>query len=151
MKYLKFLAAAMLAVTVVACGDKGNEEGTKQPKSSKYIGTMVVDQNDETTFTMQDVIVELVVDGNKAEIKMNKVKFAEAMPVTLDMTIPGVTAVKTDATTALSGDNIIPLAMGGKFPNYTITGLTGTATVNNISLSMMCGEYPLTYTGTAVY
>lgn len=150
MKYFKFLAAAALAVAVAAC-DKDNGEETPKPETSKYLGTMVVDQNDGTYFTQEEIVVELVIEGNKAQIKMNKVKFAEAMPLTLDMTIPDVAAVADGSSTSLSGDNIIPLAMSGEYPEFTITGLTGTASVNNISFSMMCGQFPLTYTGTAVY
>jgi len=50
----------------------------------------------------------------------------------------------------LSGDNIIPLAMGGEFPAYTITELTGEITPQTISCEMMCGTYPLTFSGIIV-
>ncbi len=80
---------------------------------------------------------------------MYRVQFAEAMPVKLDMTIPGVECKSVGERIELSGERIIPLAMGGEFPRYTITSLRGTLTDSELQLSMNCGEFPLTYSGTA--
>jgi hypothetical protein len=37
--------------------------------------------------------------------------------------------------------------MGGEFPNYTITDLAGEVTTQSISFELMCGEYPLSFSG----
>lgn len=154
MKLMKLMmCAAMLSLAAVAC-DKDDEpqqeQPTPPPAQNSYLGVVTVDQNDGTTYKRQNVEVKYDmtdVAGSKLDIYMYKVKFAEAMPMELDMTIPAVDFTVTGERIDLSGDGIIPLAMGGKFPAYTITGLRGTIENNIMTLSMMCGEYPLSYKG----
>lgn len=129
------------------------DDGDIVIEDNDYTGTLVVDQNDGTYYTQQEVNVRITFDTDDnggilaAEIKMFQVSFAEKMPMKLDMTIPGVTASATNDGITLSGDNIIPLAMGGEFPAYTITGITGEVTANAVSFGFKCGQYPLTFTG----
>ena len=79
---------------------------------------------------------------------MYKVKFANGMPIKLDMVVEGVYYTEaTDGTLTLSGDGIVPYAMGGPFEKYTITNLKGEITDTVMSLDFMCGEYPVTYDG----
>lgn len=148
----------MLSMAVVAC-DKDDEEQQEQPtpppSQSTYLGVLTVDQNDGETYKRQNVEVKYVIDadadGSKLDIYMYKVKFAEAMPMELDMTIPAVDFSVTGDRIELSGEGIIPLAMGGQFPAYTITDLSGKIENDIMTLSMMCGEYPLSYTGVSAY
>jgi hypothetical protein len=69
------------------------------------------------------------------------------MPVKLDMTIQNVAYTSTSEKISITGNNIIPIAMGGEFPAYKITNLTGEINNGTITMSMMCGSYPLTYSG----
>jgi hypothetical protein len=80
---------------------------------------------------------------------MYKVKFASGMPIKLDMVVEGVDyeSYNTDCYT-ISGDGIVPYAMGGPFEKFTITNLIGAITNKTFSMSFMCGEYPVTYEGT---
>lgn len=115
-----------------------------------YIGTLVVDQNNGTFYTQENVRVEVAqVDETTVEIKMFQAKFAERMPLNLDMTIAGVTFRARISKIEISGDNIIPTAMGGPFPAYTITNMTGTVSASSIDFSMICGNFPLTFQGNA--
>ena len=83
-------------------------------------------------------------------MKMMKVKFAEEMPLTLDMTVSGINYTSSGTKTLISGDQIVPTAMGGEFPAYTITGMSGEITnEGNIRFSMKCGTFPLSFEGTA--
>lgn len=153
MKLMKLiLCAAVLSFAVVAC-DRDDEEEKYEPADKCYVGELSVDQNDGTTFKQQNVEVKCDIDTDAAPVKMtiymNKVKFAEAMPIKLDMTIPAVDCTVSGGRIDISGDGIVPLAMGGEFPKYTITDLRGTIENGTMTLSMTCGEYPLSYIGTA--
>ena len=47
----------------------------------------------------------------------------------------------------ISGNEIIPYAMGGPFEKYKITNLTGAMTDKTLRFEMVCGEYPTKYSG----
>ena len=147
-KYFFTLILASLAIT--SCENGENNELPKNPvENSCYMGTMIVDQNDGTTFTQEDVEVDYEVGSNgKINFVMYKVKFATGMPIKLDMVVEGVDFTETDGVYTLSGDGIVPYAMGGPFEKFTITNLTGEINNNAMSLSFICGEYPVTYEGT---
>lgn len=151
MKHLKFLFLAVLAIAFIACDkdkDPKKEDKTLDVTEGTYVGVVSIDQNDGTFYTQDSIKVEVLkTDDNTITLTMRKVKFAERMPMTLDMTIAGVITESTASEILMSGENIIPTAMGGKFPEYTITALDGKLTSESISFSMMCGVYPLTYSG----
>jgi hypothetical protein len=152
MNCLKTLSIALTAgLLFVSCDPKtgGPEEQPSLPENGTYTGTFTVGL--ENAFTLENAQVVLTADENETsgQIDMLKVKFAEAMPVTLDIAIPGVTLTVTDKGYNISGDGIVPTyASGTPFPDRTITDLEGTATPDELWLLMMCGEDQLTFTGT---
>ncbi len=150
MKLFKsLLLVACAALSFAAC-DKDDDKTPVNPTPKEYVGELSVDQTDGTFFKQQGVSVRYdLKDDRTVDIYMYRVQFAEAMSVKLDMTIPGVECKSVGERIELSGERIIPLAMGGKFPRYTITSLRGTLTDSELQLSMNCGEFPLTYSGTA--
>jgi len=115
-----------------------------------YVGHLSVDQNDGTFFELDSVSVSTKInDDNTMDFTLLKVKFSPMMPVTLDMTVAGVTTAQGENCLILSGDDIVPTAMAGTpFPTYTITNLAGTLYSDKFEVSMKCGNYPLTYSGT---
>ena len=116
-----------------------------------HIGILTVDQNDGTFYTQENVSIVFESEESVAKIKMLGVTFSSRMPLKLDMTIPNIMSSPTlSQTFSLSGDNIIPLAMGGEYPIYTITSLTGEVTQQTIFFEMMCGTYPLAFSGVKV-
>ena len=145
-KILIALAAALIAVSCSKKEPETPQDGDISSDVVSYIGTVSVDQNDGTVFTKDNVEVQIVaVGGNTVvDMRMLNVNFSAAMPIELDMTVPGISRKGK----SISGDNIVPIAMGGSFPRYTITALTGTVENQAISFSMMCGDYPLSYSGT---
>ena len=147
-KYFFTLIFASLAIT--SCENGENNDLPKNPvENSCYMGTMVVDQNDGTTFTQEEVEVDYEISGDgKLNFVMYKVKFATGMPLKLDMVVEGVDFTETDGVYTLSGDGIVPYAMGGPFEKFTITNLTGEISDKAMSLSFICGEYPVVYNGT---
>ncbi len=154
MKKLNFLCITLLAILFSACGE-GNETVPETPltvEDGTYIGTLRVNQNDGSFYTREDVRVEVTVNDNGlADIKMLQVSFSARMPLSLNMTIPAVSLTESLTESVpkflLSGNNIIPLAMGGEFPQYTITGLAGELTAERISFEMLCGAYPVEFAG----
>lgn len=149
MKFLRRLTIfALLAFVLVACQSGDNNLPTRPEADNSYVGTMIVDQNDGTTYTdsAAKVAFEITPQGT-ANFKMYGVKFSERMPLTLTMTVEGLTAEPTTDGYTLSGNNIVPYALGGKFEKYTITEFRGTLTDSHVEMSFMCGEYPLSYEG----
>ena len=141
----------MCAMMIVACENGDNNNLPNKPVEKRcYMGTMTVDQNDGTMYTQDDVEVDYELqDDGKLNFVMYNVKFATGMPLKLDMVVEGVSYYSKDGDVyTLSGDGIVPYAMGGPFEKFTITKLTGTITDNTMSMSFMCGEYPVTYEGT---
>lgn len=131
-----------------ACENGNNNDLPNNPDESKcYKGSMTVDQNDGTVYTQEDVEVDYEIKGDKLNFVMYKVKFANGMPIKLDMVVEGVNYTDVNGTYTITGDDIVPYAMGGPFEKYTITNLTGIITDTEFTLDFMCGEYPVTYEG----
>ena len=121
--------------------------GDNSDHDAVYVGDVVVDQNDGTTFTKSEVEVSYTLnDDGTLNVFMKKVKFAKAMPA-INMEIPNVTVLDNGSEMTLSGDGIVPVALGGKFEKFTITNLIGSISEMEMSLSFACGEYPVTYLG----
>ena len=117
-------------------------------------GVLTTTLGTDSTFTMNNIKVNVAMDEQFATFEMLAVKFAEAMPLTLDMTIDSVSYVVADAVQSstygnvkFSGNNLVPEAMGGAFPRYTITNLEGKIENGKFSFSMICGTYPVSYEG----
>ena len=149
MNKLRLLLLALMSLTFVACENGENNDLPNNPEKKKcYTGTIAVDQNDGTFYTQNDVEVDYEIKDGKLNFVMYKVKFASGMPIKLDMVVEGVDYTGSDGVYTLSGDNLIPYAMGGPFEQFTITSLEGEVSANAMSLSFICGEYPVTYEGT---
>ena len=148
---MKRLISSILALVMlsVACENGHNNDLPNKPEEEGcYKGLLTVDQNDGTLYKQSDVEVDYELKDSKLNFVMYKVKFANGMPIKLDMVVEGVYYTEaTDGTLTLSGDGIVPYAMGGPFEKYTITNLKGEITDTVMSLDFMCGEYPVTYDG----
>jgi hypothetical protein len=148
MKTLRFLLLSLLSLAFVACENGENNALPPKPAEGEcYTGTMTVDQNDGTTYTQEEVQVDYEILDGKLNFVMYKVKFADGMPIKLDMVVEGVDCIGAVGHYVLAGDNIVPYAMGGPFEKFTITNLVGAITNDTMTLSFMCGEYPVTYSG----
>ena len=150
MKTLRFLILSLVSLAFVACENGDNNALPNKPVESEcYTGTMTVDQNDGTTYTQEEVEVDYEILDGKLNFVMYKVKFADGMPIKLDMVVEGVDYETYDTGCyTISCDSIVPYAMGSPFEKFTITNLTGEITNDTMTLKFMCGEYPVTYDGT---
>lgn len=140
-------------VTAIAPGTATITATTSTPDLlSSPAGKYISADCDVTVNTViEDAQIELVTgEDDTADMKMLQVSFATGMPV-MDITVPGVTLTATDNGHALSGEGIIPTTvMGGQTVPvgiYTITRFTGTVNGENLSFVLMCGTYPLKYSG----
>ena len=142
------LMAAMLLP--VSCSKESG--GVDEPMPSgkyEYSGKMTVSASG-TDNVSEGVEVDVVLDDKSktASIGFKGVKFVPQMPVTLDVTVPGVAYVEKDGLLEFSGDDIIPLSGGTlPFPKYTVKGLSGTLDKSSLSLTLNFGDYPVTYDG----
>ena len=150
MNRLKLLfSLAIMSLAIVACENGENNALPPKPDTKEcYIGTMTVDQNDGTFYTQNEVEVDYEIKGDKLNFVMYKVKFASGMPIKLDMVVEGADYFNNGSSYSVSGDGLVPYAMGGPFEKFTITKLEGEITDNSFTLNFMCGEYPVTYSGT---
>ena len=123
MRTMRILFSLLLAAVLFAScgGDIFEDVKVDEDGSAKiFVGDVVVDNNDGTTFTKESVEVAYALNENGTmTIFMKKVKFASLMPA-INMEIPGVTIVGEEPNMTLSGDSIVPIAMGGEFKKFTI-------------------------------
>jgi len=154
MKKIAFFAAAVLMLSLTACSsdkdgfdETDEEEDNQEWPMDTYRGTLIVDQNDGTVYTQKNVVLHVTMQQGSVEIEMKNVGFSDRMPVKLDMTIQDVTAKENDGVFDISGDGLIPYALGGEFEEYTITAMQGELCERRIDFQMMCGPYPLAFTG----
>lgn len=150
MKIAKLILGIVFsAVLFASCENGDNNTLPPNPVEGEcYVGTLKVNQNDGTFYTQEDVEVDYQIIDGKLNFVMYKVKFADGMPIKLDMVVEGVDCFGTLGNYTLVGNGIVPYAMGGPFEKFTITELAGLITNHTMTLSFNCGEYPVTYKGT---
>jgi hypothetical protein len=105
--------------------------------------------NHDQPFTMDSVRSEVVLlTDSTLDIYLFGINFSSKMPVTIDMTIPGVSYKRTAESLILTGDSLVPLMGERPFDRYVITALTGTITEKEFKLKNGYGSYAdCTYEG----
>lgn len=152
MKKICFALAACLAALVSGCSkdtpDGPDNPGDVAPAASEYVGTMTVNASG-TENVSENVTVEVTEESASAvTLVFRKVKFVPQMPMSLDVTVPGVKCMpEKDGTFTLSGDGIVPTALAMPYPKFTVTGLSGTLGGGSLEVSLNFGEYPTAYSG----
>lgn len=139
-----FRIGIMAALLVAAASCHKDSKADAIPGQSLYVGTVSVDYNGGT-YDNQDIYVAFRPsdDGRTAELVIYRIKFVPAMPVTIDVSIPGIT-VEGDAFFC---DNVVPWALGGEYPKYTVHGLEGSISGETLRFSLQFGDYPTHFTG----
>lgn len=151
MKLLKFFALAAMLFGMVAC----NNEKTPEPvidldTATAYNGTVsVIVAGQEISTTNSVIEIDPSENGKSFNIVFKMIKFVPQMPA-LDITIPAVGYVVADEAISFAAESVIPLCLGGEFPQYLVTGLKGTITANSIDLSLKFGEFQTSFRGTIV-
>ena len=108
----KLFTLMVLAGLLMSCHITTQEEPEKDnSKAYEAYGLLTIPTSG---FTKEAVRTKLVlVDDKKLNLYMFEVKFAAAMPVTIDMLISGVDYTKTGERISFSCNDIVPTA-GGK-------------------------------------
>lgn len=141
--------AVALLLPVSCSKESVTVDGPMQSGKYEYSGKMTVSASG-TDNVSENVEVDVILDDKSktASIEFKGVKFVPQMPVTLDVTVPGVAYVETDGRLEFSGDDIIPLSGGTlPFPKYTVKALSGILDKSSLSLTLNFGDYPVTYEG----
>lgn len=141
-----FLIAAVL-VFAAACSKNEPVKIIETPTETVYSGTMTVVADGKDNVS-ENVNVSLKDDGT-ATIIFNKVKFVPQMPVSLDVTVPGVKCEIRENVIILSGNDIVPLAMGMPYAKYNVTSLTGKIVAGKLTISLNFGDFATSYVGDA--
>lgn len=149
MKLFKASLFAAVLVVAAACSKNEPEKIIETPAETVYSGTMtVVAGGKDNVSENVKVNVSFQEDGT-ATIIFNKVKFVPQMPVSLDVTVPGVTCETRENEIILSGNDIVPLAMGMPYEKYNVTSLTGKIISGKLTISLNFGEFATSYVGDA--
>lgn len=148
LKTITFLC--ILVNILVSC--EGYDIDKNNTVTKSFLGDIIVTNSDGTTFIDQDIRITFTksLNNDGYDIFLKKVKFAEKMPIRINMTIPSVTKKSNGE---IIGDNIIPWAMGGPFEKWKIKNLVGSIEYDennepkNLQFNMICGGYPVSYSG----
>ena len=145
----KHMLLALAALAAIGC-NKNTPEETAGPKEGSYVGTVTVNSTSGEVFDNENIEVSFTPseDGKTATLVMYQIKFTPKMPMTLDVTIPDVNISAEGEDIKLACAEVIPLAMGGPFPNYTVTNLTGKISGDNLTFSLNFGATPTSFSGT---
>ena len=144
----KHMLMAVAAVAAIGC-NKNTPEETAGPKEGSYVGNVTVNSTSGDVFDNENIEVSFTPseDGKTATLVMYQIKFTPRMPMTLDVTIPDVNISAEDEDIKLACAEVVPLAMGGPFPNYTVTDLTGKISGDELTFSLNFGATPTSFSG----
>ena len=150
MKKTVFIIAALAAV-LVSCEKNDKVDAPIQPKQGEYVGVVTVTYQG-ADYDNKDISVDFAPNekGDSASVTIHQIRFVPQMPVTIDITIPGIAVNSTDDKIALKCDSVIPQAMGGEVPRYKVTGLKGEIVDDELSFSLNFGSYPTSFRGTRI-
>jgi len=144
----KHMLLALAALAAIGC-NKNNPEENVGPKEGSYVGTVTVNSTSGDVFDNENIEVTFTPseDGKTATLVMYQIKFTPRMPMTLDVTIPDVNITTEGQDIKLECAEVVPLAMGGPFPNYTVTNLTGKISGGELTFSLNFGATPTSFSG----
>jgi hypothetical protein len=109
-----------------------------------FIGTTTVDD----TFSLDNIRFELTPnEEGTLDLMMYEIKFAEQMPMTLDIEVPGIDYTGQSGTLSLSATTIVPLVGGTPMEERTITDLTGSVEGEKLVLGFNVGTNHVDYQG----
>ncbi len=161
-KFFTMLLIASMALVNFSCDETNsdtpvdpNEEPDVTPEEDKdiianisYVGALNVESAGVTAYTNDSAELEVTGESDtEFSIIMYEMKFAEGMPVTLDITIPGLT-LDTESGD-FSAESIIPTVGGAEMAAYSMTNISGNLTDSNLTLNFECYGSEVTYSGTA--
>lgn len=149
MKFLKAFLFVAVLVVAAACSKNEPVKIIETPTETVYSGTMTVVADGKYNVSENVKVNVSFQEDGMANIIFNKVKFVPQMPVSLDVTVPGVKCETRENEIILSGNDIVPLAMGMPYAKYNVTSLTGKIIAGKLTVSLNFGEFATSYVGDA--
>lgn len=108
----------------------------------KYEGNLIVNGN----YVRENTVCGVNIKHTGITLYIYKAKFAENMPVELDITVPGIPFNRQ--TFVFEGDTIVPLGMGSApMPTYTFTRIDGVAGDSTLSFDVELTRGTISFTG----
>ena len=166
-KFLLFpLLVFMTALIVPACSDEDKEIFPPNPNDTITNDTITNDTIDDDSLhtNIHNTMKfggDLIVNGNfkkentvcivrgindsKLSLDIYKVKFAENMPVEINITIPDIPINHKDGT--FSGDTIVPLIGVAPAPAYTFSKIEGCLTDSTLTFSATLTRGTFSFSG----
>ena len=160
---MAFMASIFVSATTISCTKDDDDKDNDVVEAETFSGKLTVTFKG-SDFTTDNTIVRVsdVVFSNSDKTQgtlsliFEKVKFVPQMPVSLDITVPGVAfKIVSKNKAEISGNGIVPLTGGKEYEMYSVTGLTGKIVDDNdssrsddsISFSLKFGNFPTSYSG----
>lgn len=141
----------LLTAAAVLLSSCGKEEPEQTLEPAVYSGLFSIENSDGSVHTTEDVKADYTVQPDQTvDLILYGVSFSPKMPLKLDVTIPGITSETRNSVMTVSGDEIIPLAMGGPFERYIVKGLSGTIDKDRMELQMTIGGCASSYSGAVI-
>lgn len=151
-KLLLLFSFAVLA----ACN---TEDEPARSESQTYVGTLTVKDNRDATadpFVVEDARFELKPDGNLLNLTMNRIRFAQAMPMAFDITLPALAYADTQGTgvfTLTSTVDPIEPWIGDKsyYPTFRIPEFTASIDGPTLRVRFVCTSDKFSLDHTAAF
>ena len=146
----KIIVIILSSLSFLAC-EKAQTDITD--KTPAYSGTVITNEGKKDEFTQKNIKVQISKsdDDNYLEIKMLRIKFAKAMPVTIDMLLQDIKLTKDGESYTFSEDKIIPFTLGAYHERHTVYDLEGRLTENKLSFTFTSHDSPASYDGVMTF
>ena len=147
MNIYKHLIITLLSILTLFGCQKVETDITKETPA--YSGTVITNEGKDDEFTQKKIKVQVSISEDETilEMKMLRIKFAEAMPVTIDMLLQDIKLTKDGENYTFSEDKITPFALGAYHEKHTVYDLKGTLTENELHFTFTSHDSPASYDG----
>ena len=148
-----FLFPLMVLATLIAlpaCSDDDKETidpgKPETPVTTTYKGRLIVNNG---AYIKENAYCEITFaeSGDKLTLNINSVKFAEAMPVTINFSVPGIPCTRLNVKTFFSGYDIVPLMGVAPAEAYTFSTITGSIENSVLEFSATLTKGSFAFTG----
>ena len=148
-----FLFPLMVLATLIAlpaCSDDDKETidpgKPETPVATTYTGRLTVNGG---AYIKEDADCEITFaeNGDKLTLNINSVKFAEAMPVTISLSVPEITCATEDGKTIFSGNDIVPMMGVAPVEAYKFSNITGSIENSTLNFAATLTKGSFVFTG----
>ena len=148
-----FLFPLMVLATLIAlpaCSDDDKETidpgKPETPVTTTYTGRLTVNGG---AYIKEDADCEITFaeNGDKLTLNINSVKFAEAMPVTINLSVPEIPCATEDGKTIFSGNDIVPMMGVAPAEAYKFSAITGSIENATLDFSATLTKGSFAFTG----